>query len=238
MSAEFDLASGFIRTLSSTLGAAALALGIASVLGRRAARRDGLYDDGLHRFVELTGALPLLVVIPLLGRVWPLALTTALVLGVHHGLRLAYVCRNQIHRLATQPFVLGARSLGLSARETHRRHVSPVVLPVLMLGVLLVLPTVVSVEAALSYLKLDATPSSGAYLLGAPGPTRALSLGLLGVVLVALHVAGERRISRFLGTSAGTVAAGLAKEREPTKSSTNGTHQGHRTDVRKRDSSQ
>lgn len=238
MSAEVDLASGFARTLLSTLGASSLALLIALLLGSRAARQGGLYDESLHRLVEFAGALPLVVAIPLLGRVWPLTLTTALVLGVHQGLRLAYVCRNQIHRISAQPFVFGARCLGVSAPETHRRHVLPFLAPVLMLGTLVVFPMVVCVEAALAYLNLDVAPSSGAFLLRATGPTQALLLGLLGATLVALHVTGERRIGRFLHGRARATPAGLAKDREPTKPSTNGTNQGHRTDVRKRDSAQ
>jgi len=193
-----DLGAGLLRTVVSSAGAATLAVFIALLLGSIAARRGGIYDDLLRRSVEFAGALPMLVAIPLLGRVWPLTLTSVVVLGVHQGLCLACVFRNEVERAAGVGFVVAARSLGLGARRTQQRHVLPFALPLLMVGALLVVPKVVSVEAALRYLELDTSESMGGFLVAQGGVVGLTSSALLLVTLVVLHRWTERLIARIL----------------------------------------
>lgn len=182
----------------SSVGAAALAVLIALLLGSLAARRGGIYDDLLRRSVEFAGALPLLVAVPLLGRLWPMTLTSVVVLGVHQGLCLACVFRNEVERAAGEGFVVAARSLGLGARRTQQRHVLPFALPLVLVGALLVVPKVVSVEAALRYLELDSSESVGGFLIAEGGALGVASAALLLTTLVVLHRWTERLIARIL----------------------------------------
>ena len=101
----------FVRTLGSSLGAIVIGVVVAFVLGTVAARRGGLYDDLLRRSLEFAGALPTLVAIPLLGRLWPMPVTCAVVLGIHQGLCLACLFRNELEWAGGEGFVVAARAL-------------------------------------------------------------------------------------------------------------------------------
>ena len=85
MSNAIQALEGLPRTSLSILGAALIALSLGVALGALSARRAGFYDDLLRRLVEFSGALPLIVAIPLLGRVWPMALGTAVEARRVHG---------------------------------------------------------------------------------------------------------------------------------------------------------
>src|SRR5688572_16677563 len=196
MTGDFSMA--FARTVGSSAGAMLIAVSVALVFGTVAARRGGIYDDVLRRSVEFAGALPVLVAIPLLGRLWPLTLTSAVVLGVHQGLCVACLFRNELERAAGEGFVLAARSLGFGANRTHQRHVLPFALPLVLVGTLLVVPKVVGVEAALCYVGLDKGASLGGFLVARGGVVGAVAIGLvLGTLLLLQHWT-ERLIGRIL----------------------------------------
>ena len=198
MNTPLGLGVGLLRTDVSSAGAGVVAVLLALLLGSVAARRGGIYDDLLRRSVEFAGALPVLVALPLLGRIWPMTLSSVVVLGVHQGLCLACVFRNEVERAAGEGFVVAARSLGLGARRTQRRHVLPFALPLVLVGALLVVPKVISVEAALRYLKLDSSESVGGFLVAQGGAAGMASSALLLVTLVVLHRWTERLIARIL----------------------------------------
>jgi len=186
------------RSFAASAGAIVVALTLALVLGTVAARRGGIYDDLLRRSLEFAGALPVLVAIPLLARSWPAPVTYAVVIGVHQGLCLACLFRNELERAAGEGFVLAMRSLGLSANRTHQRHVLPFGLPLLLVGALLVVPKVIAAEAALSYVGLDHGASVGGFLAAEGGVLGAVSAGLVLGILLVLHHGTERLNGRIL----------------------------------------
>ncbi|HEU5075145.1 MAG TPA: ABC transporter permease subunit [Polyangiaceae bacterium] len=198
MSTAGDFALGLARTFGSSLGAMAIAVLVAFPFGTLAARRGGIYDDLLRRSLEFAGALPVLVAIPLLGRFWPMTLTCAVVLGVHQGLCVACLFRNELERGAREGFVMAARSLGLGAQRTHRRHVLPFALPLVLIGALLVVPKVVGVEAALRYVGLDKGASIGGFLVAPGGALGAFAAGLALATWLLLHHWTERLVGRIL----------------------------------------
>jgi len=193
-----DFISAFVRTAGSGAGAMAITALVALLFGTVAARKGGVYDDLLRRSVEFAGALPVLVAIPLLGRLWPLTLTSAVVLGVHQGLCVACLFRNELERAAGEGFVLAARSLGFGANRTHQRHVLPMALPLVLVGTLLVVPKVVGVEAALAYVGLDKTASLGGFLVTRGGLVGAMVIALVLGSLLFLQLWTERLIGRIL----------------------------------------
>ncbi len=201
MTSTLPLPEALAHTCISMLGVVLLALAIGVGLGTLAGRRAGVIDAALHRLIELSGALPLFVAIPLLSQLWSTPVVTVLVLGYTHGLRLACLCRNETLRVGAEHFVVACRALGLSGSRTHWRHVFPFVAPSLTVGAVLAAPAVVSVEAAMAYLGLDTTPSCGAYLVLQAGPAGvAVFVGLLASTL-ALHGAAERLIARIIEES-------------------------------------
>lgn len=196
MTGDFTLA--LARTSGSSVGAMLIAMLVALVFGTVAARRGGIYDDILRRSVEFAGALPVLVAIPLLGRLWPLTLTSAVVLGIHQGLCVACLFRNELERAAGEGFVIAARSLGFGANRTHQRHVLPFALPLVLVGTLLVVPKVIGVEAALSYVGLDKGASIGGFLVARGGVLGAVAAAFVLGALLFLHHWTERLIGRIL----------------------------------------
>jgi len=193
-----NTSEAFVRTLASSLGAIVIGVLVAFVLGTVAARRGGLYDDLLRRSLEFAGALPTLVAIPLLGRLWPMPVTCAVVLGIHQGLCLACLFRNELEHASAEGFVVAARALGLGASRTHQRHVLPFALPLILIGGLLVVPKVVGVEAALRYVGLDNGASVGGFLVARGGGLGALGAGAVLVLLLVFHHWIERLIGRIL----------------------------------------
>jgi ABC-type dipeptide/oligopeptide/nickel transport system permease subunit len=198
MTSALQALEGLPRTCLSILGAALIALSLGLVLGTLSARRAGVYDDLLRRLVEFSGALPLIVAIPLLGRVWPVALGTAAVLGVHEGLRLACVFRNEMQRVRHENFVLALRAIGVRESDAERRHVLPFVLAPLYVALLMVPAKVLSIEAALAYLELDSGASFGGGLARGAGPAGLVPVAILLVILYGLHRVAERTFARIL----------------------------------------
>lgn len=202
MNAANDWALAFARTAGSSLGAVAIAVFVALSFGTVAARKGGVYDDLLRRAVEFAGALPVLVAIPLLGRLWPMTLTSAVVLGIHQGLCVACLFRNELERAAGEGFVIAARALGLGAQRTHQRHVLPFALPLLLVGALLVVPKVIGVEAALCYVGLDKGASVGGFVVAEGGGLGLVAVAVTLGTLVVLHHWTERLIGRILHSNA------------------------------------
>lgn len=198
MSSTDVFALGLARTSASTVGAMAIALVVACLFGTIAARKGGIYDDLLRRSLEFAGALPVLVAIPLLARLWPMTVTCAVILGVHQGLCLACLFRNEIERAAGEGFAVAARSLGLGANRTHRRHVLPFALPLVLVGTVLVVPKVIGVEAALRYVGLDNGASLGGFLVASGGALGLLSATIVIGTLLVLHHWTNRLIGRIL----------------------------------------
>lgn len=205
MSQRVSLFEALLQTLATTVGVTALAVALGIALGSAAGRKAGLYDDLLRRMLEFSGALPLVVAIPLLSRVWPTAWTCIVVLGSCHGLRLAYVYRNETISCASRGFVPSLRSLGLTAGQTHWRHVFPLVLPSLATGALLAFPEVVGTEAALAVLGLLDSPTLGGYLVARNDAIGLLVLAVLVAAVIGLHLLAERILAQItLGQRART----------------------------------
>jgi peptide/nickel transport system permease protein len=198
MSQPVSLLDALPRTLMTTLGVATLALALGISLGSAAGRKGGLYNDLLRRLIEFSGALPLVVALPLLSRVWPAEWSSIVVLGACHGLRLACIYRNETITCASRGFIPGLRSLGLTAGQTHWRHVFPMLLPLLITGALLTLPEVIGAEAALAYLGLQTSPTLGGYLVARSDAIGALALGVLVASVIGFHLLGQRILAHIM----------------------------------------
>lgn len=157
----------------SGLLAAALALGLGSVLGAAAALGGRGADRSVLFGIEVVQAFPALVLVAAAAAVLPASfLVAALLIGATSWPDAARVVRAEARRVRTLPFVEAARASGASSPRVLFGHVLPhAVRPALPLAPY-VLGTAVLTEAALSFLGLGTpppTPSWGRALADAAG---------------------------------------------------------------------
>lgn len=171
-----------------TLSVLAIALSFGLVLGGLAGMGPPLWDALLARIVELTGALPTLVVLAIVRSVEtvPGVLSFVAVVAALRAVRIARLVRGEILRVAGQDFVLAARALGVPEWRIAVTHVLPHVMGPVLVAATFTLASVVALETALSFvgLGLPADVPSWGGLLGQAGS----GVGAIAVAVPALAV--------------------------------------------------
>lgn len=180
---------GARTVLVTTLGVLVIALFLGVPLGALAGRLSTA-DALLSRAVELSGALPALVLLAALGagRFGPSWLALVLVLGVLRAVEVARLVRGEVLRVSGTEFVLAARALGGSPLGVTLRHVLPHAWGPVTVNAAFTVSAVVALEAALSFVGLGLprdVPSWGRELaLSAQGGGLAAGLGPAIAVIV------------------------------------------------------
>lgn len=156
---------GTRSTVLTALGVVLLALALGVPLGSLAGRAS-FADALLSRSVELTGALPALVLVATLhaGGLRPGWLALVLVLGALRAVEIARLVRGEVLRVSGTDFVLAAKALGASPREVLLRHVLPHVWGPAIVSATFGAAAVVLLEAALGFVGLglpEGVPSWG-----------------------------------------------------------------------------
>jgi oligopeptide transport system permease protein len=146
-----SLAVGFIAT------AVALLIGI--TWGAIAGYVGGRVDAVMMRLVDILYALPFMIFIVLLMVVFGRnMLLLFLAIGAVEWLTMARIMRSQVQSLRQQEFVEAAISLGLSPATIIRRHLVPNALGPIIVYTTLTIPSVMLLEAFLSFLGLGVQP--------------------------------------------------------------------------------
>lgn len=146
-----SLAVGFIAT--------AVALLIGVTWGAVAGYVGGRVDAVMMRLVDILYALPFMIFIVLLMVVFGRnVLLLFLAIGAVEWLTMARIMRSQVQSLRQQEFVEAAISLGLSPAAILRRHVVPNALGPIIVYTTLTIPSVMLLEAFLSFLGLGIQP--------------------------------------------------------------------------------
>ena len=146
-----SLAVGFIAT--------AVALLIGVTWGAIAGYVGGRIDAAMMRLVDILYALPFMIFIILLMVVFGRNLLLLfLAIGAVEWLTMARIMRGQVQSLRQQEFVEAAVSLGLSPFTIIRRHVVPNALGPIIVYTTLTIPSVMLLEAFLSFLGLGIQP--------------------------------------------------------------------------------
>jgi oligopeptide transport system permease protein len=146
-----SLAVGFIAT--------AVALLIGVTWGAIAGYAGGRVDAVMMRIVDILYALPFMIFIVLLMVVFGRNLLLLfLAIGAVEWLTMARIMRAQVQSLRQQEFVEAAISLGLSPAVIIRRHVVPNALGPIIVYTTLTIPSVMLLEAFLSFLGLGVQP--------------------------------------------------------------------------------
>ena len=149
---RISLMVGIISTLVS------LMIGI--TFGATAGYLGGQIDEVMMRIVDVLYAIPyMMVVIVLLaffGGQSPLGQLFLLfvALGAVSWLTMARIVRGQVISLKNQEFVLAARATGVSTRKIITRHLVPNTLGPVIVYATLTIPSVMLLEAFLSFLGL------------------------------------------------------------------------------------
>jgi oligopeptide transport system permease protein len=142
-----SLMVGFIAT------AVALIIGI--LWGAVAGFFGGKVDAVMMRIVDILYALPFMIFIVLL--------LLFLAIGAVEWLTMARIVRGQVMALRNQEFVEAAHSLGLSQWSIIRRHIIPNTLGPVIVYTTLTIPSVMLLEAFLSFLGLGIQPPESSW---------------------------------------------------------------------------
>ena len=148
---RISLAVGFIAT--------AVALLIGVTWGATAGYVGGRVEAVMMRLVDILYALPFMIFIVLLMVVFGRnMLLLFLAIGAVEWLTMARIMRSQVQSLRQQEFVEAAISLGLSPAVIIRRHLIPNALGPIIVYTTLTIPSVMLLEAFLSFLGLGIQP--------------------------------------------------------------------------------
>ena len=148
---RISLAVGFIAT--------AVALLIGVTWGAVAGYAGGRVDAAMMRLVDILYALPFMIFIILLMVVFGRnMLLLFLAIGAVEWLTMARIMRGQVQTLRQQEFVEAAVSIGLSPFTIIRRHLIPNALGPIIVYTTLTIPSVMLLEAFLSFLGLGIQP--------------------------------------------------------------------------------
>ena len=148
---RISLAVGFIAT--------AVALVIGVTWGAVAGYVGGRIDSVMMRFVDILYALPFMIFIILLMVVFGRnILLLFLATGAVEWLTMARIMRTQVQSLRQQEFVEAAVSLGLPPWAIIFKHIIPNALGPIIVYTTLTIPSVMLLEAFLSFLGLGIQP--------------------------------------------------------------------------------
>jgi len=151
-----SLAVGFI--------ASAVAVFIGVLWGTIAGYSGGKIDSFMMRTVDILYALPFMIFIILLMVIFGRnILLLFLAIGAVEWLTMARIVRGQVLSLKQQDFVEAAISLGLSHWTIIHRHLVPNVLSPVIVYTTLTIPSVMLLEAFLSFLGLGIQPPESSW---------------------------------------------------------------------------
>ncbi len=146
-----SLAVGFIATAVALL----IGVGYGAIAGYVGGRTDAI----MMRLVDILYALPFMIFIVLLMVVFGRnVILLFLAIGAVEWLTMARIMRGQVQSLRQQEFVEAAVSLGLPASTIIRRHLVPNALGPIIVYTTLTIPSVMLLEAFLSFLGLGIQP--------------------------------------------------------------------------------
>ncbi len=146
------------------LVATAMALVIGVTYGAISGYFGGRVDAVMMRLVDTLYALPFMIFIILLMVVFGRNLLLLfLAIGAVEWLTMARIVRGQVQSLRQQEYIEAAISLGLGPAAVIRKHVLPNVLGPIIVYTTLTIPSVMLLEAFLSFLGLGIQPPQSSW---------------------------------------------------------------------------
>ena len=163
-----DVLSRLFYATRVSLMAAALAVGIATVLGTPfgllAGYLGGRWDMAMSRFADALMAFPTLILaLGIIAAMGPGLTNAMLALGIVYSPRLFRVVRAATLGVRTETFIEASISVGTPTSRIVRRHVLPNVMSPLTVQVTLMMAFALLAEASLSFLGLGVTPPDASW---------------------------------------------------------------------------
>ena len=153
---RISIAVGLIATF--------VALIIGVTWGAVAGYAGGRVDAVMMRLVDILYALPFMIFVVLLMVIFGRNLLLMfLAIGAVEWLTMARIVRGQVQTLKQQEFVEAAVSLGLSRRTIIRKHLIPNAIGPVIVYTTLTIPSVMLLEAFLSFLGLGIQPPQSSW---------------------------------------------------------------------------
>lgn len=153
---RMSLMVGFIAT--------AVALLIGVLYGAIAGYAGGYIDAAMMRLVDILYALPFMIFIILLMVIFGQSmLLLFLAIGAVEWLTMARIVRGQVRALRQQEYIEAAIAIGLSPWRIIIRHVIPNTLGPVIIYTTLTIPSVMLLEAFLSFLGLGIQPPQSSW---------------------------------------------------------------------------
>jgi oligopeptide transport system permease protein len=141
------------------LAATAVSIVIGVLYGSISGYLGGRVDIVMMRIVDILYSMPFVIFVILLtvifGRNFILLFVA---IGAISWLDMARIVRGQVMSLKKQEFIEAARALGLRKRRIILRHMIPNVLGIVIIYGTLIVPTVMLLEAFLSFLGMGVPP--------------------------------------------------------------------------------
>lgn len=206
-----DVFARLVHGTRAALGLAVVALVLALLfgvlLGAFAGYVGGFWDELLARPAELVETFPAIVVVAVVRAVAPehTAWSLAIAVAAVRWAEIARLVRAEVIRFGSADFVEAARALGCSHTRILRRHILPHALRPVIVSALFAVPSVVLLEAAVSFLGFGFHGSWGVMI--ASGGWRAPLFGLLalgatvGASYLCADALGEALDARVAATS-------------------------------------
>ena len=146
-------------SLAVGLSATVVALTIGIVYGAVAGFVGGLLDAAMMRIVDILYALPFTLFVILLMVFFGRNIILLFVaIGAVEWLTMARIVRGQVMSVKRMEFVEAARALGFGRRRILFRHILPNILGPVIVYTTLTVPSVMLIEAFLSFLGLGVQP--------------------------------------------------------------------------------
>lgn len=212
-----DIFSRMLFAGRVSLGAAFVAVGVASVLGFPlgliAGFRGGRWDAVIMRVNDtLMSFPPLVLAISIVGILGPDLINAMIAIGIVYAPRFMRVIRAATLGIRDEAYVEAATMMGSSPWRTIRRHVLPNALSPLLVEVTLSLGFAILAEASLSFVGLGAQPPTASWgsMLDAAFSylDRAPAFALLPGVAIFLVVLSLNTLGDGLRDSIGRQARG------------------------------
>ena len=216
------------RTMTVILLVTGVGFAGGSMLGAAAALAGGWTEIAILRTAEMFVVVPTLIVAMTVGAVFGLSpLTAGLAMGLAAIGPYALFCHSLTRRVATEPFVLASRALGVAPPQLFLRHIAPNLAPLLLTHAGSNAGLTVVAYASLAFLGLGADPSQADWgtmlfeyrlfifddpkLMLAPGLGIALTALMLNLTLDPAQV-GRKWLARRQISVDADAAAELATE--------------------------
>jgi len=150
---------GARNTLAIAVSAVVIALTIGSILGMIAGYVGGLVGAAIMRLADVISSFPsLLLALIVLYVLEPHVMNLVIVLAITRTAIYLRVTRAEVLEIRERVFVDAARALGGNSAHILRKHVAPVVAPMLLTIMTVDFASVMLAESALSFLGIGIQP--------------------------------------------------------------------------------